>query len=111
LCACTQQLHASNLVFENTIEGCFSFKSWKLDTSSKPVLLHAIVGLKNKGKECPGKSALIKYTVVQKTEDGISSLLSARFTTLGKEKANLPIATQKQLIFPNTPITVSFSCG
>jgi hypothetical protein len=82
-----------------------------LDTSKEPVLATASISTKTANTDCPCKSALMKYTAFQKKDGNTFNLLSGQFSILGKESVVLPIAVQKQLIFPDTLVHLSLSCS
>jgi hypothetical protein len=79
--------------------------------NKEPLLLVASISPKAENKDCPCRSALMKYTVFQKKDKDIFNLLSGNFSVLGKEKIVLPVAVQKQLVFTDTPIHLSLSCS
>lgn len=111
LCSCAHSQAPKNVVIESQVEGCFSFKTSALDTDKEPLLLVASINSKAETGECPCKSALMKYTAFQKKDGNIFNLLSGQFSVLGKDKIVLPIAVQKQLVFPDVPIHLSLSCA
>lgn len=111
LCACAHSQAEKNIEVESQVDSCFTFSNITLDTSKEPVLATASISQKTANTDCPCKSAVMKYTAFQKKTDNTFNLLSGQFSILGKESLVLPIAVQKQLIFPDAPIHLSISCS
>lgn len=111
LCACAHSQAEKNIKVENQVEGCFTLQNIALDTSKEPVLATALTNIDTAAIDCPCKSAVVKYMAYQKKDGNNFDLLSGQFSILGKESITLPIAVQKQLIFPNTPIHLTLSCS
>lgn len=111
LCSCAQSQPPKNVEVESLVDSCFTFNNITLDASKEPVLATASISQKTANTDCPCKSALMKYTAFQKKDGNTFNLLSGQFSILGKESVVLPIAVQKQLIFPDTPIHLSVSCS
>lgn len=108
---CAFSTSLNTIILNNEVVGCFSLKNEKLDVSVEPVTLAVTIGSGGNGLDCPCKSALMKYSVYQELETGNSDLLSGYFSVLNKESVVLPIAVQRQLIFPDSPIRISISCS
>lgn len=111
LCSCAYSQHQKSVNLESLVDGCFTFTDITLDVSKEPVLATASINLKAENADCPCKSAVMKYAAFQKNEGNTFDLLSGQFSILGKESVVLPIAVQKQLIFPDNPIHLSLSCS
>lgn len=111
LCSCAFSQPDKDLEVESSVDGCFVFKKIALDTTKEPVVATALLTVKTGHTDCPCKSALMKYSATQKKDGNTFNLLSGQFSILGKEAIALPIAVQKQLIFAETPIRLSLSCG
>lgn len=111
LCSCAHSQPQQNVKVGSLIDGCFTFQNITLDVSKEPVLATASIQTKTENTDCPCKSAVMKYSVSQKKDGNDINLLSGQFSILGKESIVLPIAVQKQLIFPDTPIHLSLSCS
>lgn len=111
LCSCAHSQSQKNVEVESLVDGCFTFTNITLDVTKEPVLATASINLKPENAECPCKSAVMKYTAFQKNDGNTFELLSGQFSILGKESVVLPIAAQKQLIFPDIPIHLSLSCS
>lgn len=111
LSACAHSQAEKNIKVESLVDSCFTFSNITLDASKEPVLATASISQKTANTDCPCKSALMKYTAFQNKDGNIFNLLSGQFSTLGKESVVLPIAVQKQLIFPDTPIHLSVACS
>lgn len=111
LSSCAHSQAPKNVVIESQVEGCFSLNVLDFDKTKEPLLLTASISSKTETGECPCKSALMKYSAFQKKDGNIFNLLSGQFSVLGKEKIVLPIAVQKQLVFPDVPIHLSLSCA
>ncbi len=111
LCSCAHSQPQQNIKVESLVDGCFSLQNITLDTTTEPVLATASINAKTKNADCPCKSALMKYSTTQKKDGSTFNLLSGQFSIFGKESVVLPIAAQKQLIFPDTPIHLSLSCA
>ncbi len=111
LCSCAHSQAQKGVIVESQIDGCFTFNSITLDASKEPVLATASISPKTANADCPCKSAAMKYTAFQKKDGNTFNLLSGQFSILGKESVVLPIAVQKQLIFPDMPIHLSLSCS
>ena len=100
-----------NIKVESLVDGCFTFQNIILDATKEPVLATALIKTKTENADCPCKSAVIKYSAFQKKDGNTVNLLSGQFSILGKESVVLPVASQKQLIFPDTPIHLSLACA
>ncbi len=111
LCACAHSQAEKNIKVESQVEGCFTLQNIALDTSKEPVLATALININTATTDCPCKSAVMKYMAYQKKDGNNFDLLSGQFSILGKESVALPIAVQKQLIFPDIPIYLSLSCS
>lgn len=111
LCSCAHSQPPQNIKVGSLVDGCFSFQNIALDTTKEPVLATASVIPKTENADCPCKSALMKYSTFQTKDGNTFNLLSGQFSILGKESVVLPIAVQKQLIFPDTLIHLSLSCA
>ncbi len=109
--SCVTPAETKEIIIDNDIEGCFTLKFLKLDFMHEPVVLHASVFPEKSNLECPCKSALVKYSSIQKKGTDYYTLLEGNFTALGKNIVILPIAVQKQLILPNIPINILLSCS
>lgn len=111
LCSCAHSQPHKDVEIESLVDGCFTFNSITVDASKEPVLAAASISTKTANADCPCKSAAMKYTVFQRKNGNTFTLLSGQFSILGKESVVLPIAVQKQLIFPDAPIHLSLSCS
>lgn len=111
LCSCAHSQPQKKVEVESLVDGCFIFNNITLDVSKEPVLAAASISNKTANADCPCKSAAMKYTAFQRKDGNTFTLLSGQFSILGKESVVLPIAVQKQLIFPDTPIHLSLSCS
>jgi len=111
LCSCAHSQTQKTVEVESLVDGCFTFNNIILDASKEPVLAAASISTKTANADCPCKSAAMKYTAFQRKDGSTFTLLSGQFSILGKESVILPIAVQKQLIFPDTPIHLSLSCS
>lgn len=110
-CSCAHSQSQKGVIVESQVDGCFTSNNITLDVSTEPVLVTASINSKTANADCPCKSAVIKYTAFQKKDGNTFNLLSGQFSILGKESVVLPIAAQKQLIFPDMPIHLSLSCS
>lgn len=110
LFSCALSAESGDIHIENSVESCFSLDNVKLQYSGEMAVLNADIKATTDLSGCRCKSALTKYTVSQEIEGTKSSLLSGHFTVLGKDAVSIPIAVQKQLIFPTAPILITFSC-
>jgi hypothetical protein len=111
LCSCAHSQPPKNVDVESLVDSCLTFGNIILDASNEPVLATASIIQKTGNADCPCKSALMKYKAFQKNNGHTFNLLSGQFSILGKESVVLPIAVQKQLIFPDTTIYLSLSCS
>ena len=111
LCSCAQSQPQQSVEIESLVDGCFTAGSFALDATKEPVLATASITSNTATADCPCKSAVMKYTAFQKKDGNTFNLISGQFSVLGKENIALPIAVQKQLIFPNIPIRISLSCS
>ena len=111
LCSCAHSQPQKSIEVESLVDGCFTLSNVTLDATKEPVLATALISQKIANAECPCKSALMKYTAFQNKDGNTFNLLSGQFSILGKESIILPIAVQKQLIFPEVPIHLFLSCG
>ena len=93
------------------VNACFVLGSVTLDTSKEPVLATTSIKTKTGNADCPCKSAVVKYSTFQKRDDNTFNLLSGQFSIFDKGSVVLPIAVQRQLIFPDTPIYLSLACS
>ena len=110
-CLSAHSQSQQSIKVESLIDGCFTFQNITLDATKEPVLATASIKTKTENTDCPCKSAVMKYSVFQKKDGNTFNLLSGQFSILGKESAVLPIAVQKELIFPDAPIYLSLSCS
>ncbi len=111
LCSCAQSQPQQALEIESLVDGCFTTGSITLDVTKEPVLATALIRSNTATADCPCKSAVMKYTAFQKKDGSAFNLISGQFSALGKSSIVLPIAVQKQLIFPDTPIRITLSCS
>lgn len=111
LCACAHSQPQKSIEVESVVDGCFAVNNIILDATKEPVLASASITPKTANIDCPCKSAVMKYTAFQKKDGNTFNFLSGQFSILGKESIVLPIAVQKQLIFPDIPIHLSLSCS
>lgn len=111
LCSCAHSQSPKNVEVESLVDSCFTFSNVTLDVTKEPVLATASIKAKTASEDCPCKSALMKYSATQKKDGNTFNLLSGQFSILGKESVVLPIAVQKQLVFPDAPIHLSLSCS
>ena len=111
LCSYAHSQPQQSVKVESLVDGCFTFSNITLDTTKEPVLATASIKPATKNADCPCKSAVMKYSVFQKKDRNKFNLLSGQCSILGKENIVLPIAVQKHLIFPSTPINLSFFCS
>lgn len=111
LCSCAHSQPPKNVEAESLVDSCFTFSNITVDASKEPVIATASISQKTANTDCPCKSALMRYTAFQKSDDNTFELLSGQFSILGKERVILPIAVQKQLILPDNPIHLSLSCA
>ena len=111
LSSCSISAQNESLEIRNYVEGCFTLTNTELDNSEETVFLRANIDTKTEVVECPCKSALMQYSAFQNYEGQVSKLMSGSFSILLKEQIGLPIAVQKQLIFPEISIQVEFSCS
>lgn len=111
LCSCANSQSRQNIQVESLVDGCFTFSKVMLDVTQEPILATAPIKPAAENSDCPCKSAIMKYTAFQKKDGNTLDLLSGQFSVLGKERVVLPVAVQKQLIFPDTPIRLSLSCS
>lgn len=109
LCACAQSQQA--LKVKSLVDGCFTVGRITLDETNEPVLATASINSSTATADCPCKSAVMAYTVSQKKDGNTFTLISGQFSALGKTSIDFPIAVQKQLVFPNTPILIAFACA
>ena len=110
LCSCAHSQQLKNVEVKSNVEGCFSFKAISFDMKVEPLLLMAEISSVTANRDCPCKSAVMKYTASQNRGGEISNLLSGQFSVIGKEKLTLPIAVQKEIVFKDSPIQISLSC-
>lgn len=108
---CVYAQHQKNIEVESQVDDCFSFDNIAIDEGKELVLLNGRINLKAANANCPCKSAVMKYSAFQKKDGSSFNLLSGQFSILGKKSVTLPIAVQKQLIFPDMPIYLSLSCS
>ena len=69
------------------------------------------LGASEKTHACTCKAALYTYAVHQNNEDTRNNLIEGIFTSLYKERVQLPLAVQTQLIYKDEPLRVTFSCA
>ncbi len=111
LCSCAHSQQQREIKVDSLVDGCFTLQNLLLDTTKDPVLATASIKYSTQNVDCPCKSSLIKYSVAQEKDGNTSDLLSGQISILGEENIVLPIAVQKQLIFPDTPIKLFLSCA
>lgn len=111
LCSYAHSQQKQAVKIDSLVDGCFTLRNLLVDTTKDPVLATASIKYKTETTGCPCKSAVVKYSVAQEKDGDISNLLSGQFSILGKENIVLPIAVQKQLIFPGAPLELSLSCS
>ncbi len=110
-CLSAHSQSQQNIKVESLVDGCFTFQNIIVDATKEPVLATASIKTKTENTDCPCKSAVMKYSAFQKKDGDTFNLLSGQFSILGKESVVLPVASQKQLIFPDTPIHLSLACA
>ncbi len=109
-CLSAHSQSQQNIKVESLVDGCFTFQNIILDASKEPILATVSINTKSENTDCPCKSAVMKYSALQKKDGNPFNLLSGQFSILGKGSVVLPIAVQRQLIFPDAPIYLSLSC-
>ncbi|NPU93745.1 MAG: DUF2195 family protein [Gammaproteobacteria bacterium] len=111
LCACSLPTQADSVVINNRVEGCFALSKNHLDARGESLWVGAAVEAAQQAADCPCKSALFTYSAYQEQNQQTNKLVSGNFTTIGKASIELPVAVQKQLVFPDRPIYVDIVCG
>lgn len=109
LSSCSVAQKQIEVNIENSASGCFSITEIKTDISH-PVLLKAKV-LPNSIGDCPCKSALLKYVVVQEIDGYENFLMSGTFSPLDTASLSLPLSVQAKLIVQEKPVSVEITCA
>ncbi|WP_439134781.1 DUF2195 family protein [Pseudomaricurvus sp.] len=111
LSSCAHSGNTNEIVVNNQVEGCFTVVDTDLDTSAEPVILKTSISTGNAGAECVCKSALMKYEASQNAGANVATLMSGSFSILNRKTITLPVTSQKQLLYPNIPVQIHFSCS
>ncbi len=110
LSSCAKSQPEQLFIIKSAVTGCFTISDKKL-LHDEPVLLDVTIGEGDKSQSCQCKSALYQYSAYQERAGSVVNLISGNFTSLNKKEVLLPISVQKQLIFADLPMAVSFSCA
>jgi hypothetical protein len=109
LSSCAVVQKATEVKINNTVNGCFSIT--RLEAAlADPTLIRIAVSPNSSG-DCPCKSALLKYTVVQKVENHENFLMSGHFSPLGIDELTLPLSVQSRLIVQGSPVSLNVACS
>ena len=98
----------NNFYFSYKTAGCFNLSDTSKEIIGETIFLIAKISHK---KECGCKSALFKYRAYQSLDNIESELIQGYFTTLSRESLSLPVSAQKNSVYANNSIRVSFSCA
>ena len=109
--SCTFSTQAEDVVIQNQADGCFELSKSSLVERGESVWISATVAAAKPDSDCPCKSALFSYSAFQKRDQQIIKILSAQFTMMTKASIELPVAAQKQLLFPDQPVYLDITCG
>ncbi len=109
LSACAIAEKPAEIKVENFASGCFLFETGDVITK-EPVQVKLNVTPNSTG-DCPCKSALLKYSSIQKMEGAENQLLSGTFSPLGLTSVTLPLSVQSKLVFKEHPVLVDINCA
>lgn len=111
LAACAQSGDQLEVVIDNRAGSCLTLTDPRLDARAEPVVLTAGISVADPAADCECKSALIEYHSSQTVDGRPSELLSGNFSVLNRGQVVLPVAVQRQLIYPELPLQIRLACA
>lgn len=109
LSSCAIAQNPIKVSINNSAQGCFALEVSSFDLAEPSTFTVSVNS--NASGDCPCKSSLLKYLVVQQLEDHENFLISGVFSPLGVAELILPLSAQTRLVVEDKPILVSVTCA